>query len=93
MNTEIVVALIGLAGSGLGSIIGILVSSKLTQYRLDQLERKVDKHNNLIERTFIIERQLSVQDEKIKVVNHRIDDLEDLQKEHDHGGDHPDGSH
>ena len=40
--TEILVALIGLAGSGLGSVLGILVSSKLTQYRLEQLEKKVD---------------------------------------------------
>lgn len=42
---------------------------ELQAYRIEQLEKKQDKHNNLIERTFILE-------EKIKVANHRIDDLE-----------------
>ena len=50
MDSTIVVALIGLAGSGLGSLIGVIASNKLTQYRLQELEKKVDKHNNLIER-------------------------------------------
>ncbi len=42
---------------------------ELQAYRIEQLEKKQDKHNNLIERTYILE-------EKIKVANHRIDDLE-----------------
>ena len=74
--TEILVALIGLAGSGLGSVLGILVSSKLTQYRLDQLEKKVQAHNSLIDRTYRLEERTELQEEKIKVANHRIDDLE-----------------
>ena len=45
MSETIAVAFIGLAGSGLGSVLGILVSSKLTQYRLEQLEKKVEVHN------------------------------------------------
>lgn len=45
-------------------------------YRLDQLEKKVDKHNSVIERTYALERKADVIDEKMKVANHRLDDLE-----------------
>ena len=71
MNTEIVVALIALAGSALGTFSGILVSSRLTNYRLEQLEKKVDKHNNFAGRMPVVE-------EQIKVINHRLEDLEDI---------------
>ena len=80
MATEIIVALIGLGGSAIGSIIGIIASSKLTAYRLEQLEQKVNKHNNLIERTYQLERDKAVISEEIKVINHRIDDLEHYHK-------------
>ncbi len=76
MPTEILVALIGLAGSALGSIIGIVASSRLTAYRLEQLEKKVDKHNNLIERMFKVEEKTELLAEKMSVANHRISDLE-----------------
>lgn len=55
MTSEIIVALLGLAGTLAGSFLGVLAAGKLTQYRLQQLEEKVNKHNNLIERTFILE--------------------------------------
>lgn len=48
----------------------------LLEYRLTQLEKKVDKHNNIVERTYKLERHNEVQDEKIKEANHRIEDLE-----------------
>lgn len=80
MSDAVIVALIGLAGSGLGSVLGILVSSKLTQYRLEQLEKKVQTHNNLIERTYKLEERTELQEEKVKVANHRIDDLECFHK-------------
>lgn len=80
MVTEIIVALIGLGGSAIGSIIGVVASSKLTAYRLEQLEDKVNKHNNLIERTYQLERDKAVINEEIKVINHRIDDLEHYHK-------------
>ena len=76
MPTEIVVALIGLTGSAIGSLIGIVTSTKLTTYRLQQLEKKVDKHNTVIERTFHLEEEQAVMKEQIKVANHRISDLE-----------------
>ncbi len=75
MNS-IIVALIGLAGSAVGAAAGILLNTKLITYRLEQLENKVNKHNNIIERTYNIEARLDVDEEKIKVANHRIDDLE-----------------
>lgn len=76
MSDTIIVALIGLAGSCIGSLIGIIACSKLTQYRLEQLEKKVQAHNNLIERTYKLEDRANVIDEKIRVANHRIEDLE-----------------
>ena len=49
---------------------------EMNMYRIAELEKKVDKHNNLIERTYRLEEAQSLIEEKIKVANHRIDDLE-----------------
>ena len=76
MEPEIVVSIITLLGSALGTFGGIFVNSKLTAYRIEQLERKQDKHNAVIERTYKLEETVALQEEKIKVANHRIDDLE-----------------
>ena len=72
MATEIIVSLITLAGSALGTFAGIFINTKLSNYRIEQLEKKVDKHNNFAEKIPII-------NEQIKVINHR---LEDLEREH-----------
>lgn len=80
MATEIIVSLIALAGSALGTFAGIFFNIKLSNYRIEQLEKKVDKHNNLIERTYRLEQHNAVIDEEIKVANHRIDDLEEYHK-------------
>lgn len=74
MSTEIAVAIIAFAGTALGTFGGILTSSKLTNYRIQQLEKKVDEHNNFARRVPVIE-------EQIKVINHRIQDLEVIQHE------------
>ena len=76
MPENIIVALIAFGGTLVGTFGGIVASSRLTNYRIKQLEIKVDKHNQLVERTFKLEKTCSVLDEKIKVVNHRIGDLE-----------------
>ena len=81
MNTEIIVALITLAGSALGTFAGILTSARLTTYRIEQLEKKVDKHNTVIERTYKLEEAQAVMQEQIKVANNRIKDLENLERE------------
>jgi len=80
MDGEIAVALIGLAGSCIGSILGVLASARLTTYRLAQLEKKVDKHNQVVERTYKLEERASLLEEDVRVANHRIDDLEDFHK-------------
>ena len=80
MSSDVITALIGLAGSGIGSIIGIICNTRLTAYRIKELEKKVDKHNTVVERTYKIEERLSVIDEEIKVANHRISELEEERK-------------
>lgn len=79
MITEVIVALIGLGGSAIGSILGIIASSKLTLYRIKQLEEKVDKHNSVIERVYHLETQDAVINEEIGNLNQRINNLENKQ--------------
>ncbi len=62
----IIVAVLGFAGTLLGSLFGVLAAQKLTQYRLSQLEEKVNKHNNLIERTFKLEGRMDEAEHEIK---------------------------
>ena len=76
MTGEIVVAILSLIGTLAGSYGGI----RLMSYRIEQLEKKQDKHNTLIERTYKLEERTAVQEEQLKVANHRIDDLEDALK-------------
>ena len=76
MPSEVMVGLLSLVGTLIGSIAGIIASNKLTIYRIDQLEKKVDKHNNIIERTYKLEENQAVMVEQIKVANHRLEDLE-----------------
>lgn len=57
MSEAIIVALIGFLGAILGSALGVLASAKLTNYRLEQLEKKVNLHNNVVERVFLLEKQ------------------------------------
>ena len=73
MSEAVIVALISGAGTLIGAFGGILASGKLPAYRIGILEKKVDKHNNFASRIPVIE-------EQIKVVNHRIDDLEQYHK-------------
>ncbi len=80
MPNEIVTALLTLTGSLAGTFGGIIVSSKLTNYRIEQLEKKVEQHNKVIERVYKLERADEVEAEKLKVINHRIDDLEQYHK-------------
>ena len=69
MNAEVIISLISLLGTLCGSLGGILVSSKMTNYRLQQLENRVAEHNNFARRMPVIE-------EQIKVINHRIEYIE-----------------
>lgn len=80
MSETIIVAILSLMGTLGGSLIGILTANKLTLYRIEQLEKKVEKHNNVIERVYSLEKNEAVMGEEIKVANHRIDDLEQYHK-------------
>lgn len=76
MNETVLVALLAFAGTVIGSVGGILAANKLTNYRIEQLEKQVEKHNSVIERVFKLEKQEAVFEEEMRVANHRIDDLE-----------------
>ena len=75
MSETVIVALLSLMGTVAGSALGVIASNKLTQYRLEQLEKKVQAHNNLVERTYKIEGQL-------EECQH---DIRDLKSYHKHG--------
>ena len=69
MSTEVVVAILSLLGTALGTGGGLIASARLTNYKIGQLEKKVDKHNNFAERMPVVE-------EQIKGIHRRLDDLE-----------------
>lgn len=66
MDSEVIVSLITLFGSALGTFAGIAVNSKLTNFRIEQLEKKVDKHNSVIERTGKLEERAEALDYRLK---------------------------
>lgn len=74
MTTEVMIAAMSLLGTLAGTFGGILVSQRLTNYRLELLEREVREHNNFARRMPVVE-------EQIRVANHRISDLESLTRE------------
>lgn len=75
--TSVVIAFCAAMGTGFGSWYGIRKSNDLIAYRMDQIEAKVDKHNNLVERVYGIERCVGLLEERFRVSDHRIEDLED----------------
>lgn len=72
----IIVAVLALIGTLAGAYFANRKSAALIAYRLEELEQKVQAHNNLIERMYRVEERTELQEEKIHVANHRIDDLE-----------------
>ncbi len=76
MSDAVVISLISLVGTLGGSFGGIMVANRLTNYRVEQLEKKVEKHNTIIERTYRLEKVIAVLENKEKVSEHRLDDLE-----------------
>lgn len=67
MDSTIVVALLSLVGTAIGSFGGM----KLMSYRIEQLEKRVDKHNNVIERVYQLEQKNAIQDERISEIERR----------------------
>jgi hypothetical protein len=80
MSETVIVAILALIGTLGGSFGGIITANKLTNYRIEQLEAKVERHNKVIERVYQLEKNEAVMEEEIKVANHRIDDLEQHHK-------------
>lgn len=80
MSETVIVAILALIGTLGGSFGGIITANKLTNYRIEQLEAKVERHNQVIERVYQLEKNEAVMEEEIKVANHRIDDLEQHHK-------------
>lgn len=80
MTETIIVAILSLCGTLAGAYFANKKSSALIAYRIEQLESKVEKHNNVIERVFLLEKNEAVIEEEIRVANHRISDLEEYHK-------------
>lgn len=72
MTAEVLVALLSLLGTAIGSIAGIMAANKLTNYRISKLEEKVNKHNNLVERMTIAEQSVKSAHKCIDEINERI---------------------
>lgn len=72
---EITTALLSLVGTLAGTFGGIMTSNRLTGYRIEQLEKKVEKHNNLIDRTYKLEEQNAVQDDQIKMMLKQLETI------------------
>ena len=66
MEVEVIVAIIPLIGTIIGSVSGILISSRLSNYRIGQLELQVQKHNNLIDRMYKVETRVTLLEDEIK---------------------------
>ena len=78
-ETSIVAMISSLISAAAAIIFGAMSNAKtkaLIEYKLDELTKKVEKHNSIIERTYKLEEQTALQEEKINVANHRIDNLE-----------------
>lgn len=78
--SNIIVAALALLGTLAGSYMAHNKSTALITFRLEQLENKVNLHNNAVERLYMAEKTLEIQGEKIRVANHRIEDLEHAAK-------------
>ena len=76
MTAELIIAIVTGVASVLCTIITVWAGSKLTAYRIQKLEEKVQAHNNLIDRMYKVEQRIEVDENRIKVSEHRIEDLE-----------------
>ncbi len=86
MATEIIVTLITGAATLIGTIISIIVVNSKNLYRMQIIENNIqtliNKYDNVLERVYLLEKKTDIQEEQIRVANHRIEDLEEMDKEH-----------
>lgn len=78
MDSSIIVAILSLVGTLSGSVVGILTANKMVNYRIDQLEHKVDKHNSVVEKVLLLEKDNSAQWKRIDELRN---DLEAIKKQ------------
>lgn len=72
MNSTVIVSLVSLAGTLIGTFGGILAANRLTTYRLSQLEKKVEKHNSVMERTYKLEGRMTEAEHDIRDIKNKI---------------------
>lgn len=77
MTSEIVVAILALCGTVIGSIAGIMTANRLTLYRVEQLEHKMDKHNQVVERVALLEADNTTQWKRIDELRAVLDKIKE----------------
>lgn len=84
MTPAVITAISTVIGAIISGIVALIVSSiqhnktvAIIEVKVEELTKRVDKHNNLVERMYAVEEQARLSEERIKVANHRIEDLEE----------------
>lgn len=72
MSETLIIAIIGFLGTALGSILGVIASARLTNYRLEQLEKKVNLHNNVIERVYELEKDEAILAQRVEDLHSEV---------------------
>ena len=72
MSETIIIAIIGFLGTALGSVLGVIASARLTNYRLEQLEKKVNLHNNVIERVYELEKDEAILAQRVEDLHSEV---------------------
>ena len=72
MNSTVIVSLVSLTGTLIGTFGGIMAATRLTTYRLSQLEKKVEKHNSVMERTYKLEGRMTEAEHDIRDIKNKI---------------------
>ena len=85
MSDAIIVAILSLVGTAVGSIVSVLTANRLTNYKIDTLKEQVEKHNKVVERTFRLEEHAAVIDVQLDAAEQRIQNLEKKMGGKDHG--------
>ncbi len=76
MSETIVVAILSLVGTAIGSISAVFAANKLTNYKIDELKKTVERHNSLIDRTYRLEERATLMDERLENLDHRVEAIE-----------------
>ena len=78
IDPTLIVLFLSVLGTLVGSLAGVITANKLTSYRIEQLEKKVEKHNNIVERTYVLERDLKA---AYRLIEENADDIKALREE------------